>query len=251
MMKKHPFYFGLAVGCIIVLCLKIMEERARYLQPAPGAEGTSNGASADEGVERAPAPQRRASTSTDAPASPQGQAPAAVAPQAPAAEGSRSGGPAPARPAPPSPSPRPSPAAAAPPAEPSAGAPGEGASEEEEGEEEEEQLIFSPDREGIRDSMSSQIGPEILECYQGWLAENPELEGRITIQFTIPPDGEGDDEESGAAEGVAVRDAELLVDDVAHPFLSGCLLNSVEGLRFEPPASGEALVVRYPFQFSR
>ena len=66
MMKKHPFYFGLAVGCIIVLCLKIMEERARYLQPAPGAEGTSNGAGAEEGAARAPAPQRGASTSAGA-----------------------------------------------------------------------------------------------------------------------------------------------------------------------------------------
>ena len=251
MMNKHPFYFGLAIGCIIVLCLKIMEERARNLLSTQ-TESAASGEGAGGRGEREPEPRHESSTSGAPSAQRQREESSAVPPTTADVEATHRRNPSLSGTAPALPSMRPTPAAA--PAQSAVGEdPRERAREEEEAN---EQLIFSPDREGIRDSMSSQVGPAVLECYQGWLEENPGLEGRITIQFTIPPEGAEDDARDdvgarGDAEGVAVRDAKLLVDDVAHPFLSGCLLNSVEGLRFEAPASGEPVVVRYPFQFSR
>lgn len=73
---------------------------------------------------------------------------------------------------------------------------------------------------------------DIQRCYERALAQNPELRGRITVQFTVGTDG-------------SVSDARLpengLNDDVGN-----CILGRVRRWRFEPP-SGGTVTVRRPY----
>ena len=109
----------------------------------------------------------------------------------------------------------------------------------------EEQLVFSADREGIKAAISELSG-DLHECYDGWIQSNPALKGKIVVSFVIaPPSLDGADDQP--AHQSTIQDAQLLVDDVAHPMLSGCVLNSIEGMNFEEVS--EPINVNYPFNF--
>ena len=130
---------------------------------------------------------------------------------------------------------------------------GEGEEGEGEGEEEGEEMVFSVDREGIKSAIL-EMNEQVRECYRGWRASNPALEGRVVLSFTIsPPESGAEGTPEGAAAGVAagrslIKEAALLVDDLKHPMMSACLLNSAEGLRFEPVSA--PMVVNYPYRFA-
>lgn len=111
----------------------------------------------------------------------------------------------------------------------------------EQGEEEIEEMLFSTDREGIKGAIE-EMNEQIRECYHGWLQTNPELKGRIVLAFTISPPQKSDDE------GSVIEDAKLLVDNLKHPMMSGCLLNSVQGLKFETVK--DKITIHYPYRFS-
>ena len=103
-------------------------------------------------------------------------------------------------------------------------------------------MVFSTDREGIKGAIE-EMNDQIRECYHGWVQSNPELQGRVTLSFTISPAEEGD--EGGLSQ---IKEAQLLVDDLAHPMMSACLINSAEGLQFEAVSS--PTTVHYPYRFS-
>ena len=109
--------------------------------------------------------------------------------------------------------------------------------------------MFSADREGIKAAIA-EISDQVNECYSAWLKSNPALGGRVVVSFMVNPPviTEGEEPSPSAPQTAQIDDAELIVDDVAHPMMSGCILNSIEGLRFE--AVEEPLSVRYPFSLS-
>ena len=91
--------------------------------------------------------------------------------------------------------------------------------------------------DGVRDQM-----PEILECYQGWLSRNPELEGTIQVKFVIATSE--DDPELGY-----VRSVDIAETTMGNVWMEGCVLSAMEDAEFEAPSSG-IVIVRYPFEFS-
>jgi hypothetical protein len=97
---------------------------------------------------------------------------------------------------------------------------------------------FPLSRDGIRGAIGAKI-PEVKECYEEWLKQNPKLAGRMVVGFTISADDAG----TGGVSKVAVIDGGL-----GHALMEGCVLNSFHDLRFEAP-DGE-LTVHYPLAFS-
>ncbi|MCB9791266.1 MAG: AgmX/PglI C-terminal domain-containing protein [Alphaproteobacteria bacterium] len=88
--------------------------------------------------------------------------------------------------------------------------------------------------EDIRDAMMA-VTPEIQACMEDWWALEPELEGRLVMDFTLTPEGLG----------------EVLVlehDDV--PFgVRTCFASAIYEADWPRPPEGE-LEVTYPFVFT-
>jgi TonB family protein len=91
-----------------------------------------------------------------------------------------------------------------------------------------------------------QAGTDALaSCYEGALAQDGALEGKVVLRWTVAPDG-------------AVRDASVVQADYHHhqssravqAELESCAVKVVASLRFPPPTGGGEVEVRYPFLFS-
>ncbi len=98
--------------------------------------------------------------------------------------------------------------------------------------------IWPVSREGIQGAMTEST-PGIVECYEGWLSQNPELAGKIVVSFQIAPSDTGENLSK-------VQQVDLDASTVGHAFMEGCVLSVVEELRFE---GGESTTVSYPFIF--
>ena len=72
-------------------------------------------------------------------------------------------------------------------------------------------------------------------CYDDGLAKNPNLTGKITIEFRIMPDGR-------------VRDAKKSDGSLGDAAVETCIVHVIEGLRFPPDHEGPQ-TVRVPFAF--
>jgi hypothetical protein len=116
----------------------------------------------------------------------------------------------------------------------SGGAPGA-----QDAEDAEDPTIWPLTAKGIKGAIRARIA-EIKECYDGWLAADDELGGKLLLAFTI----EADPDEEHAR----ISNAEIQQSSLAHPGLERCVLVMAESLRFEPPP-GDKITVRYPFQF--
>ena len=92
---------------------------------------------------------------------------------------------------------------------------------------------------GIRGAIRARI-EEIKECYEGWLADDDELGGKLILAFTIEKDADG--------ELARISNAEIQQSSLDHPGLERCVLVMAESLSFEPP-EGDKVTVRYPFRF--
>lgn len=99
--------------------------------------------------------------------------------------------------------------------------------------------VWTANKRGI-DGAVRETFPELLGCYQGWLAENPDLAGDVTIQFVISAVDTGG---MGGVSEVSISDS-----DLGHEFMEGCVANIMSGLQFDAP--DEPLTVNYPFEFS-
>lgn len=95
--------------------------------------------------------------------------------------------------------------------------------------------------EGIQGAVR-EATPELKLCYQSWLKVQPDLAGRMVVAFTIGPDPE----DPGLARVTQVGVQESTVNNA---FFSGCALDAMENLVFDPPAGG-TVTVSYPFVFS-
>lgn len=99
---------------------------------------------------------------------------------------------------------------------------------------------YSTSADGIRAAVRDRT-PELKECYNGWLALNPDLEGRLIVSFGITA---GDDELAH------IEDVGLASTELNHEFMQGCVLNVFEELAFEQPPEGGSVTVTYPLLFS-
>lgn len=98
--------------------------------------------------------------------------------------------------------------------------------------------IWPASREGIQGAVAESI-PGVLDCYDGWLEQNPDLSGRIEVRFEITPSEDPD-------ELARITAAEIADSTVGHTFMEGCVLSVMEELRFE---TDEAVAISYPFIF--
>ena len=102
-------------------------------------------------------------------------------------------------------------------------------------------LAFAPARGG-------RLPPEVIQrvmresfgkfrgCYEDALRNCPNLQGRVTLRFTIAPDG-------------SVREARALDSDVPDAMLAACVVRQVRTVQFPAPEGGAVTVV-YPILFS-
>jgi TonB family protein len=78
--------------------------------------------------------------------------------------------------------------------------------------------------------------PEIRRCYDDRLPARPGLAGRVSVVFTVEPDGH-------------VSDASLTSTTLHDPPMEACLLDRVREFQFPPLVSGASIRVNYPFVF--
>jgi hypothetical protein len=74
-------------------------------------------------------------------------------------------------------------------------------------------------------------------CYEAALADDAELEGRMTVKFVIAATGE-------------VSSAELVVDEIGLDVFADCVLDRFDAMIFPPPVGNGIVIVRYPLVFS-
>jgi len=77
----------------------------------------------------------------------------------------------------------------------------------------------------------------ITYLYEKYLKRNPNLRGKISIEFTIAANG-------------FVTSAQIIESTINHPDLERDLLNLVKRLKFNPIPSGDVTTI-FPFQFSK
>lgn len=100
--------------------------------------------------------------------------------------------------------------------------------------------LHALDRDGIKGAIGEKL-PEIKECYESWLQSNPNLGGKLRVEFQIV-------EIPGRARG-KVQAIEIADGGIGHVAFEGCVRNVFDDLRFEAPKGGE-MRVTYPFAFS-
>ena len=99
----------------------------------------------------------------------------------------------------------------------------------------------SLEKDYIRDVVSEDLIPIARECYESALEDDPELGGRLMLQFSIV----GDESVGGIVEEVSLAEGSTL----KHPALAECMTESTATLLFDPPEDGGKVVVTYPFDF--
>jgi TonB family protein len=101
--------------------------------------------------------------------------------------------------------------------------------------EDEGEIVGGLDREVIAAYIKSQLG-QILYCYERQLSANPDLYGKVSVNFTIGGDG--------AVETQRIGDSTL-----KNATVEGCILQRVAKWKFPAPDGGTKVVVTYPFLF--
>jgi hypothetical protein len=99
----------------------------------------------------------------------------------------------------------------------------------------ESEIVGGLDREVIAQYIRSQLG-QILYCYERQLSANPNLYGKVAIQFTITG--------TGTIETQKINDSTL-----NNSMVEGCILQKVSHWKFPTPKGGTKVVVTYPFLF--
>jgi hypothetical protein len=99
----------------------------------------------------------------------------------------------------------------------------------------------SLDKEYIRAAVRELV-PLVRECYEHALRDQPDLGGKLTVEFAIA----GEPEIGGVVteSRIAGTDAGVL-----HAGLEECVRETMYGLQLDAPAGGGTVTVRYPFVF--
>ncbi len=99
------------------------------------------------------------------------------------------------------------------------------------------------DKEYIQSVIQEDLLPIATECYQSALDDDPELGGRMMLEFSIV----GDASVGGLVDEVSIDEE---ASTFKHPSLGECMTESTASLLFDPPEQGGRMVVRYPFVFT-
>jgi hypothetical protein len=94
----------------------------------------------------------------------------------------------------------------------------------------------SLDKDIIRRIVRAHLG-EVRSCYSKGLAKDPTLAGKVTIAFTIGPDGN-------------VTTASVGDDTLSDATVGTCIAKRAKAWKFPKPIGGGVAAVRYPFSFS-
>lgn len=92
-------------------------------------------------------------------------------------------------------------------------------------------------REQVEEVIMRNMG-QITYCYEKGLQVEPDLKGRVAVNFTI-----------GASGKVSV--ARVQHSSVDSSKLEGCIVGRVKGFKFPRPVAGVNVQVQYPFSFRR
>ena len=97
-------------------------------------------------------------------------------------------------------------------------------------------------KEYIRATVQEQVVPLVRECYENLLEREPELSGRMVLQFTIM----GDESVGGI-----VDEMDFGVDsEISDLDFRECVSETMMSTVFDPPEGGGKVVVTYPFIFA-
>ncbi len=95
------------------------------------------------------------------------------------------------------------------------------------------QVSGALDKDIIRRIVRAHIN-EIRSCYNQGLAQDPNLSGRVNIEFTIGPNGK-------------VLDAKVTASTLTNTTVEGCMEKALKRWKFPKPAGGGKVKVSYPF----
>ncbi|MFO7564532.1 MAG: AgmX/PglI C-terminal domain-containing protein [Enhygromyxa sp.] len=92
------------------------------------------------------------------------------------------------------------------------------------------------DRDVIRRIVRAHLD-DVRDCYNAGLLKDPDLEGRVAINFMISKDG-------------SVSSALVSEDTLDDPTVGQCIAKAVEGWVFPAPKGGGNVIVTYPFNLT-
>ena len=76
----------------------------------------------------------------------------------------------------------------------------------------------------------------VKACYERGLKQNPDMGGRVEIEFTIGALG-------------TVTKASIASSDLDNPTVEACIKTAAKAWSFAKPKSGDSVTVQYPFIF--
>lgn len=97
-------------------------------------------------------------------------------------------------------------------------------------------VVGSLDKDEIRRVVHRHVS-EVKYCYERALVKDPTLAGKVTIAFTIDPEG-------------LVSTASIKDDTLADASVGKCIVKAVQRWTFPKPVGGGMVVAKYPFVFS-
>lgn len=98
------------------------------------------------------------------------------------------------------------------------------------------------DPEYIRTAITEQLLPIVRECYDSALEDDPKLEGKLEVEFTII----GAEDIGSVVEDATIDETSTLDSE----FVRECVRESLMTVTFEPPPDGGRLVVSFPVRFA-
>lgn len=90
-------------------------------------------------------------------------------------------------------------------------------------------------REVIAQTIQGYLG-QIRYCYERQLSAQPDLYGKVIVNFTISGNGK-------------VGAQQISSTTLKNSLVEGCILRRISGWRFPTPEGGTSVVVKYPFMF--
>ena len=91
-------------------------------------------------------------------------------------------------------------------------------------------------QDDIRSKVNS-VSSTLQSCYEGQLAGNPNLSGRVDTQFTISSTGK-------------VSSVKITNSTLSNLVVEQCVVNTIQNIGFEVPATPGHCVVHWPFVFN-
>ena len=98
-------------------------------------------------------------------------------------------------------------------------------------------IVLGALESSLIDKVIQQNVAQFLDCYQRALTKNPELKGKVTLNFTISKTG-------------SVAKSSTYKTTLGNATAEACLNQNMMNLQFPEPKGGGIVIVKYPFIFS-